>query len=151
MERASFAIPDRHEVLPPQPKRRGRQKKREIIGLYGANKDTRSGIIDIAMQQSMGNADDIKPWIRDHCMVIVDECHHVPAVSFEQVLKAVRASITGEHHAAGQQQYCEGAVGQSGGFKMKLMDLKKQLNTMGKADLIALICRLYKAASRVRA
>lgn len=24
-------------------------------------------------------------------MVIVDECHHVPAVSFEQVLKAIRA------------------------------------------------------------
>ena len=24
-------------------------------------------------------------------MVIVDECHHVPAVSFEQVLKAVQA------------------------------------------------------------
>lgn len=27
---------------------------------------------------------------------------------------------------------------------MKLTDLKKQLNTMDKADLIALICRLYK-------
>lgn len=80
-----------NEVLPQQPKRRGRQKKREIIGLYGANKDTRSGIIDIAMLQSMGNADDIKPWIRDYGMVIVDECHHVPAVSFEQVLKAVHA------------------------------------------------------------
>ncbi len=80
-----------NEVLPSLPKRRGRQKKREIIGLYGANKDTRSGIIDIAMLQSMGNADDIKPWIRDYGMVIVDECHHVPAVSFEQVLKAVHA------------------------------------------------------------
>lgn len=80
-----------NEVLPPQPKRRGRQKKREIIGLYGANKDTRSGIVDIAMLQSMGNADDIKPWICDYGMVIVDECHHVPAVSFEQVLKAVQA------------------------------------------------------------
>lgn len=80
-----------NEVLPPQPKRRGRKKKREIIGLYGANKDTRSGIIDIAMLQSMGNANDIKPWIRDYGMVIVDECHHVPAVSFEQVLKAVHA------------------------------------------------------------
>lgn len=79
------------EALPQQPKRRGRQKKREIIGLYGANKDTRSGIIDIAMLQSMGNADDIKPWICDYGMVIVDECHHVPAVSFEQVLKAVHA------------------------------------------------------------
>lgn len=80
-----------NEVLPPQPKRRGRQKKREIIGLYGANRDTRSGIIDIAMLQSMGDADEIKPWLRDYGMVIVDECHHVPAVSFEQVLKSVSA------------------------------------------------------------
>ena len=80
-----------HEVLPPQPKRRGRQKKREIIGLYGANRDTRSGIIDIAMLQSMGDADEIKSWLRDYGMVIVDECHHVPAVSFEQVLKSVSA------------------------------------------------------------
>ncbi len=81
------------EVLPPQPKRRGRQRKREIIGCYGANKDTRSGMIDIAMLQSMGNADEIRPWIHDYGMVIVDECHHVPAVSFEQVLKAVSAKF----------------------------------------------------------
>ena len=65
------------EVLPPQPRRRGRQKKREIIGCYGANRDTRSGIIDIAMLQSMGSSDEI----------------HIPAVSFEQVLKAVSAKF----------------------------------------------------------
>lgn len=79
------------EALPPKPKRRGRQKKREIVGLYGANRDTRGGIIDIAMLQSMGDADAIKPWIGDYGLVIVDECHHVPAVSFEQVMKAVRS------------------------------------------------------------
>ncbi len=79
------------EALPPLPKRRGRQKVREIVGLYGANRDTRGGIVDIAMLQSMGTADDIRPWIGDYGMVIVDECHHVPAVSFEQVMKAVRS------------------------------------------------------------
>lgn len=81
------------EVLPPQPGRRGRQKKREIIGCYGANRDTRSGIIDIAMLQSMGSSEEIQPWIHDYGMVIVDECHHIPAVSFEQVLKAVSAKF----------------------------------------------------------
>lgn len=86
---AQFLIID--EVLSPQPKRRGRQKKREIIGLYGAGKDTRSGIIDIAMLQSLGNTDEMKPWLRDYGMVIVDECHHIPAISFEQVLKNVTA------------------------------------------------------------
>ena len=82
------------EELPQPPKRRGRQKRRELVGLFGANKDTRSGIIDIAMLQSMGGADEIRPWIRDYGMVIVDECHHVPAVSFEQVMKAVQSKYT---------------------------------------------------------
>lgn len=41
--------------------------------------------------QSMGDADAIRPWIADYGMVIVDECHHVPAISFERILKAVRA------------------------------------------------------------
>lgn len=83
-----------NEELPLLPKRRGRQKKRELVGLYGANRDTRGGIIDIAMLQSMGGTDEIRPWIRDYGMVIVDECHHVPAVSFEQVMKAVQSKYT---------------------------------------------------------
>ncbi len=82
------------EELSPLPKRRGRQKKRELVGLYGANRDTRGGVIDIAMLQSMGGADEIREWIGDYGMVIVDECHHVPAVSFEQVMKAVRSKYT---------------------------------------------------------
>ena len=70
---------------------RGRKKLREAIGVYGGGKDTRSGVIDVAILQSMGPSDEIKPWIGEYGMVIVDECHHVPAVSFEQVIKAVHA------------------------------------------------------------
>lgn len=79
------------EILPEEPKKCGRRKRREVIGMFGAGKDTRGGIIDVAIIQSLGSADSIKPWIGDYGMVIVDECHHVPAVSFEQVLKSVRA------------------------------------------------------------
>ena len=82
---------DIHEVLPEMPKKRGRKKLRDLVGQYGDGKDTRSGVIDIAILQSMGKADEIKPWIFEYGMVIIDECHHVPAVSFEQVLKKVRA------------------------------------------------------------
>lgn len=82
------------EQLPEAPKKRGRKKLREIIGTFGGGKDTRGGIVDIAIMQSMGEADSVKPWIADYGMVIVDECHHVPAVSFEQVLKSVRAKYT---------------------------------------------------------
>ena len=80
-----------HEQLPEMPQKRGRKKVREVIGTFGSGKDTRGGIVDIAIMQSMGAADAIMPWIADYGMVIVDECHHVPAVSFEEVLKSVRS------------------------------------------------------------
>ncbi|MGI6670155.1 MAG: TOTE conflict system archaeo-eukaryotic primase domain-containing protein [Christensenellales bacterium] len=79
------------EVLPELPKKRGRQKRRDVVGIFGGGNDTRGGIIDIALFQSMGKMDEIKPWIGKYGMVIVDECHHVPAVSFEQVMKKVSA------------------------------------------------------------
>lgn len=83
-----------NESLPEQPRKRGRQKQREVIGRYGAGKDTRSGIIDIAVMQSMGQADEIREWIQDYGMIIVDECHHIPASTFEEVMKAVRSRYT---------------------------------------------------------
>ena len=62
-----------------------------MIGVFGGGKDTRGGIIDIAIMQSMGGEGAVKAWVGEYGMVIVDECHHVPAVSFERVLQAVRA------------------------------------------------------------
>lgn len=79
------------ETLPDAQKHRGRKKHRDVIGIFGGGKDTRGGIIDIGIFQSMGSADEIKLWIGEYGMVIVDECHHVPAVSFENVIKAVKA------------------------------------------------------------
>lgn len=38
-----------HEVLPEPPKKRGRKKKLHLIGQIGSGKNTRSGIIDIAI------------------------------------------------------------------------------------------------------
>lgn len=42
-----------HETLPELPKKRGRRRKRCLIGQVGAGKDTRGGIIDIAIMQSL--------------------------------------------------------------------------------------------------
>ncbi|GHV35389.1 hypothetical protein FACS18949_13270 [Clostridia bacterium] len=78
------------EELPTeQPK--GRRKKLSIIGQLGSSKNTLSGKIDIAIIQSLVNGDEVKELIKDYGLVIVDECHHVSAVSFERVLKAVNA------------------------------------------------------------
>jgi len=85
---------DIQDVLPDLPPKRGRKRQRSVIGIYGAGKDVRSGIIDIAMMQSIEKKNEIPEWIEEYGMVIVDECHHVPAVSFEAVLKRVRAKYT---------------------------------------------------------
>jgi superfamily II DNA or RNA helicase len=41
--------------------------------------------------QSLVNQNEVKDLVRNYGMVIVDECHHVSAYSFEQVLKTVNA------------------------------------------------------------
>ena len=84
---------DINEVLPEPPKKRGRKKKRHLIGQIGSGKNTCSGIIDIAIVQSLfeGNEKNVKSFVAEYGMVIVDECHHVAAFTFENVLKAVEA------------------------------------------------------------
>ncbi|WP_312699205.1 TOTE conflict system archaeo-eukaryotic primase domain-containing protein [Sedimentibacter sp.] len=72
-------------------KKRGRKKKRNIIGQIGGGKKALSGIVDIAVMQSLVRKDESNDVIRDYGMVIVDECHHVPAFSFEQILKNIPA------------------------------------------------------------
>jgi hypothetical protein len=41
--------------------------------------------------QSLTSGGEVKACVRDYGMVIVDECHHVPAFSFEQILKTVHS------------------------------------------------------------
>ena len=61
------------------------------IGQIGGGKNKSNGIIDIAMVQSMDLTDGVDDRIADYGFVIVDECHHVGAVSFEKVLSQVKA------------------------------------------------------------
>ncbi len=79
------------EVLPAVEKKRGRKKRQNVIGLIGAGKKSPGGIVDIAIMQSLSSGGDVKELVKDYGMVIVDECHHVPAFSFEQILKTVTA------------------------------------------------------------
>lgn len=82
-----------NEVLPELPPKRGRKKTRHLIGQIGSGKNTRSGIVDIAIMQSLfeGEEKTVKSFVTEYGMVIVDECHHVAAFTFESVLKAVEA------------------------------------------------------------
>ena len=80
-----------NEALPVLEKKRGRKRKQSLIGQIGAGKASPSGIIDIAIMQSLNSGGEVKEWVKNYGMVIVDECHHVPAFSFEQILKGVHA------------------------------------------------------------
>ena len=79
------------DKLPEQPKKRGRQKKLSHIGQLGATKNTLNNIVDIAIMQSVVSGDGVKEFVKDYGMVIVDECHHVSAFTFERILREVNA------------------------------------------------------------
>ncbi len=77
--------------LPVAATKRGRKPREGLIGQIGAGKADPGGIIDVAIMQSLSSGGEVKEFIRDYGLVIVDECHHVPAFSFEQILKKVQA------------------------------------------------------------
>lgn len=57
------------------------------IGLLGGARKTLKGRLDIAMLQSLAKSDDVEQIASSYGQLIVDECHHVPAISFEAVMK----------------------------------------------------------------
>ena len=61
------------------------------IGQIGGGKNNVSGNIDIATIQSLNHNGQIKSFITQYGQVIVDECHHISAFSFENMLKQIRA------------------------------------------------------------
>lgn len=66
------------------------------IGQIGGGKRKVNGKLDVAMIQSLSRRDDVDDSVANYGHVIVDECHHVPAVSFERVMREVKA-----HYIAG--------------------------------------------------
>ena len=73
------------------PRGRGRRKKFKQIGALSSTENSLNGKIDITLLQSCISDNEVKPFVREYGMVIVDECHHAPAVNFERVLKEVNA------------------------------------------------------------
>lgn len=61
------------------------------IGQIGGGKKNISGQIDVATIQSLNSRGELKSFITQYGQIIVDECHHISAYSFEKVLKRIRA------------------------------------------------------------
>ncbi|MCF8030738.1 MAG: DEAD/DEAH box helicase [Desulfohalobiaceae bacterium] len=63
----------------------------ESMGWIGGGKHQLSGQVDVATFQSVNRKGVVQDLVADYGQVIVDECHHVSAVRFEQVLRQVKA------------------------------------------------------------
>lgn len=63
-------------------------KKRKEIGIWRGATRRLTRQFDIAMLPSLARMEDHAALFQGYGLVIVDECHHVPAVTFEQLLKA---------------------------------------------------------------
>jgi hypothetical protein len=61
------------------------------IGQVRGAKRAPTGRIDVAMIQSLVRKDSVANLVAEYGQVIVDECHHLPAVQFERVLREVKA------------------------------------------------------------
>lgn len=66
------------------------------IGQIGGGKYKITGTVDVAMIQSLINKGTVNDLVGNYGHIIVDECHHISAASFEQVIRQAKARfITG--------------------------------------------------------
>ncbi len=66
------------------------------IGQIGGGRRRPGGVIDVAVIQSLNRKGVVDDVVANYGHVIVDECHHVSAASFEQVLRQAKACyVTG--------------------------------------------------------
>ncbi|MGB8339891.1 MAG: DEAD/DEAH box helicase family protein [Burkholderiales bacterium] len=64
---------------------------KEVIGTIGGGKTKVTGKIDIAVMQSLSRQGEVNSLVENYGHVIVDECHHIGAISFDAILKRVKA------------------------------------------------------------
>jgi superfamily II DNA or RNA helicase len=67
---------------------RGRKR---VVGTIGGGKAKPTGQIDIAVMQSLSRQGEVNALVENYGQVVVDECHHVGAASFDAILKRTKA------------------------------------------------------------
>ena len=67
------------------------QAGKDVVGTIGAGKARPTGKIDIALMQSLSRKGEINECVEQYGHLIVDECHHVSAASFEAILRSAKA------------------------------------------------------------
>ena len=61
------------------------------IGQVGGGKRKPGGTVDVAVLQSLVRKGEVNDIVADYGQIVVDECHHVSAVSFEAAIRAAKA------------------------------------------------------------
>ncbi len=61
------------------------------FGVIAGSKKKRTGKIDLCMLQTLTKLEELNELAADYTQVIIDECHHIPAASFEGVMKQLPA------------------------------------------------------------
>lgn len=70
----------------------GREKRRDsVIGVLTGNKNTLTGIVDVAMVGSMYSKGKFNEFINSYGLVIMDECHHCGSSTSVEVMQRVNA------------------------------------------------------------
>ena len=63
------------------------------IGQIGGGRTKRTGNIDVAVIQSLHRDHEVKDFVAEYGHVIVDECHHLSAFTFERVMRQIKAKF----------------------------------------------------------
>ena len=72
-----------------------RARIKELLGFKagqrGGGRAKTTGVIDVATLQTLSRRDDLADITAGYGLVVVDECHHVPAAAFEHAVKQIPA------------------------------------------------------------
>lgn len=60
-------------------------------GQRGGGRGKTTAVIDVATLQTLARDDDVASWTGEYGLVVVDECHHVPAAAFERAVRQIPA------------------------------------------------------------
>ena len=60
-------------------------------GQLGGGRRKTHGVVDVAMLQTLARKDNIEELVGGYGLVVVDECHHIPAAAFEHAVKQIPA------------------------------------------------------------
>jgi superfamily II DNA or RNA helicase len=64
---------------------------RDALGVIGAGKRKAKGVVDLALIQSLVRKGEVDDLVGNYGHIVVDECHHLSAVSFELVARRAKA------------------------------------------------------------